>query len=49
MVVERALLDYNKDKYAAAAERINTAKDLTKQDEATLHEAADEFEKDRTY
>ncbi|MBE0623575.1 MAG: F0F1 ATP synthase subunit alpha [Burkholderiales bacterium] len=49
LAAERALRAYVKDKYAAAVERIESTKDLSKEDEATLHEAVKDFKKNGTY
>src|SRR5471032_517975 len=49
LAAERALRAYCKDKYAALVERIESTKDLTKEDEATLHEAVKDFKTNGTY
>src|SRR5512140_1022292 len=49
LAAERALRAYCKDKYAALIDRIESTKDLTKEDEATLHEAVKDFKKNGTY
>jgi F-type H+-transporting ATPase subunit alpha len=49
LAAERALRAYVKDKYSAVVERIEATKDLTKEDEATLHEAVKDFKKNGTY
>jgi len=49
LAAERALRAYVKDKYAALVERIEATKDLTKEDEATLHEAVQDFKQNGTY
>jgi len=49
LAAERALRAYVKDKYAAVVERIEATKDLSKEDEATLHEAVKDFKKNGTY
>ena len=49
LAAERALRAYCKDKYAALVERIESTKDLSKEDEATLHEAVKDFKKNGTY
>ena len=49
LAVERALRAYCKDKYAALVERIETTKDLSKEDEALLHEAVKDFKQNATY
>ena len=49
LAAERALRAYCKDKYAALVERIESTKDLSKDDEAALHEAVKDFKKNGTY
>ncbi len=49
LAAERALRAYVKDKYAALVERIESSKDLSKDDEATLHEAVKDFKQNGTY
>jgi F-type H+-transporting ATPase subunit alpha len=49
LAAEKAMLAYIKDKYAALVERIESTKDLTKDDEAALHEAVKDFKKNGTY
>ncbi|MFH1044248.1 MAG: F0F1 ATP synthase subunit alpha [Pseudomonadota bacterium] len=49
LAAERALRAYCKDKYAALIDRIESTKDLNKEDEATLHEAVKDFKKNGTY
>jgi len=49
LAAERALRAYVKDKYAAVVERIEASKDLSKEDEATLHEAVKDFKANGTY
>jgi F-type H+-transporting ATPase subunit alpha len=49
LAAERALRAYVKEKYAATVERIESTKDLSKEDEATLHEAVKDFKKNGTY
>ena len=46
---ERALRDFIKTKYAALAESIESSKDLSKDDEAKLVEAINDFKKNGTY
>jgi F-type H+-transporting ATPase subunit alpha len=46
---ERALRDFIKTKYAALAESIESSKDLSKDDEARLVEAINDFKKNGTY
>ena len=49
LAAERALRAYVKDKYAKVVERIESTKDLSKEDEATLHEAVKDFKQNGTY
>jgi F-type H+-transporting ATPase subunit alpha len=49
LAVERALREYLKSKHAALVERIESTKDLSKEDEAALHEAIKEFKKSGAY
>ncbi|MGC2519864.1 MAG: F0F1 ATP synthase subunit alpha [Burkholderiales bacterium] len=49
LAAERAMRDHIKDKYADLVERIESTKDLTKDDEARLHEAMKDFKKSGTY
>jgi len=46
---ERALRDFVKDKHGELMGRIESTKDLTKEDEAKLHEALKEFKKNVTF
>ena len=46
---ERALREFMKSKYGDLMNRIETTKDLTKEDETKLHEAVREFKKNATY
>ena len=46
---ERAMRDYVKGKYADLVERIESTKDLSKDDEAKLHDAIKSFKKDGSY
>ena len=46
---ERAMRDHVKTKYADLANRIESTKDLSKEDEATLHEAIKDFKKNGSY
>jgi F-type H+/Na+-transporting ATPase subunit alpha len=46
---ERAMRDHVKGKYAALADRIESTKDLSKDDEAALHEAIKDFKKNGSY
>jgi F-type H+-transporting ATPase subunit alpha len=49
LAAEKAMLAFIKDKYAALVERIESTKDLSKEDEATLHEAVKDFKQNGTY
>jgi F-type H+-transporting ATPase subunit alpha len=49
LAVERALREYLKSKHAALIDRIEATKDLSKDDEAALHEAIKEFKKSGAY
>jgi len=49
LAFERALRDFIKTKYAALAESIESSKDLSKEDEAKLVEAINDFKKNGTY
>ncbi len=46
---ERAMRDHVKGKYADLANRIEATKDLSKEDEVTLHEAIKDFKKNGSY
>ena len=46
---ERAMRDHVKGKYVALADRIESTKDLSKEDEAALHEAIKDFKKNGSY
>ncbi|HMK14063.1 MAG TPA: F0F1 ATP synthase subunit alpha [Burkholderiales bacterium] len=46
---ERAMRDYIKGKYADLVNRIESTKDLSKDDEAKLHEAMKDFKKNAAY
>ncbi len=46
---ERAMRDHVKSKYAELANRIESTKDLSKEDEAALHEAIKDFKKNGSY
>jgi F-type H+-transporting ATPase subunit alpha len=46
---ERAMRDYLKSKYAELINRIESAKDLSADDEKALHEAVKDFKKNGTY
>ena len=49
LAAERAMLAHVKAKYAALVERIESTKDLSKEDEAELHEAMKDFKKNGSY
>jgi len=49
LAFERGLRDFIKTKYAALAESIESSKDLSKDDEAKLVEAINDFKKNGTY
>ena len=49
LVVEKALRDYLKSKQAALVDRIESSKDLTKDDEEALHAAIKEFKRSGAY
>ncbi|GMV58354.1 MAG: ATP synthase subunit alpha [Betaproteobacteria bacterium] len=49
LAVERALREYLKSKHATLVDRIESTKDLSKEDEAALHEAIKEFKKSGAY
>ena len=49
LAAERSLRDYLKSKYADLVNRMETTKDLTKEDEAALHEAIKDWKKNGTY
>ncbi len=46
---ERAMRDHVKGKYADLANRIESTKDMSKEDEAALHEAIKDFKKNGSY
>jgi F-type H+-transporting ATPase subunit alpha len=46
---ERAMRDYVKGKYADLVERIESTKDLSKDDEAKLHDAIKDFKQNGSY
>ena len=46
---ERAMRDHVKTKYADLANRIESTKDMSKEDEAALHEAIKDFKKNGSY
>jgi F-type H+-transporting ATPase subunit alpha len=49
LAVERALREYLKSEHAVLIDRIEATKDLSKDDEAALHEAIKEFKKSGAY
>jgi F-type H+/Na+-transporting ATPase subunit alpha len=49
LAAERALRAYVQDKYGDVTERIEATKDLSKDDEAKLHDAVRDFKKNGTY
>src|SRR5450631_1970481 len=49
LAAERAMRDYVKGKYGELIDRIESTKDLTKDDEAKLHEAIKDFKKNGAY
>jgi F-type H+-transporting ATPase subunit alpha len=49
LAAERAMRDYLKSKHTALVDRIESTKDLSKEDEAALHEAIKEFKKSGAY
>ena len=49
LACEKAMQAYIKDKYAALIDRIESTKDLPKEDEADLHEAFKDFKKNGSY
>ena len=49
LAAERAMRDYVKGKYADLIDRIESTKDLSKDDEAKLHDAIKDFKKNGTY
>jgi F-type H+-transporting ATPase subunit alpha len=49
LAAERAMREFVKAKYSDLADRIEKTKDLSKEDEAKLHEAIKAFKKDGTY
>src|SRR6185437_1538423 len=49
LAAERAMREFVKAKYGDLAERIEKTKDLSKEDEAKLHEAIQDFKKNATY
>jgi F-type H+-transporting ATPase subunit alpha len=49
LAAERSMRDYLKSKYAALVERMEKSKDLSKEDEAGLHEAIKDWKKNGSY
>jgi len=49
LAAERAMREYLKSKFKDLADRIESTKDLSKDDEAKLHEAIKDFKKNATY
>jgi len=49
LAAERAMREYVKGRYGELADRIEKTKDLSKDDEAKLHEAIRDFKKNATY
>jgi len=49
LAADKSMRDYIKDKYAALCDRIESTKDLSKEDEETLHEAVKDWKKNGTY
>ena len=49
LAAERSLRDFIKDKFADLVKRIEETKDLTKEDEELLHQAAKDWKKSGTY
>jgi F-type H+-transporting ATPase subunit alpha len=49
LAAERAMRDHLKTKFSALVERIEQTKDLSKDDEAALHDAVKDFKKNGTY
>jgi len=49
LAAERAMRDFVKSKYGELADRIESTKDLSKDDEAKLHEAIKDFKKNVAY
>ncbi len=49
LAVERSLREYLQSKHTALIDRIESTKDLSKEDEAALHEAIKEFKKSGAY
>ena len=49
LAAERAMREFVKSKYGDLADRIESTKDLSKEDEAKLHDAIKDFKKNATY
>jgi F-type H+-transporting ATPase subunit alpha len=49
LAAERAMRDYVKGKHGELVDRIESTKDLTKDDEAKLHEAIKDFKKNAAF
>ena len=49
LAAEKALRDFLKDKYTTLSDNIEKTKDLSKEDEAKLHEAIKDFKKTGSY
>jgi F-type H+-transporting ATPase subunit alpha len=49
LAAERSMRDYIKSKYAALVDRMEKNKDLSKEDEAALHEAIKDWKKNGSY
>ena len=49
LAAEKSMRDYVKGKYGDLVDRIEQTKDLSKDDEAKLHEAIKDFKKNATY
>src|SRR5471030_813825 len=49
LAAEKTMQAYIKDKFGALIDRIESTKDLSKEDEAALHEAVKDFKKNGTY
>ncbi|MCG6876663.1 MAG: F0F1 ATP synthase subunit alpha [Betaproteobacteria bacterium] len=49
LAADKSMRDYIKEKYAAICDRIESTKDLSKEDEEALHEAVKDWKKNATY
>jgi F-type H+-transporting ATPase subunit alpha len=49
LAAERALREHAKSRFGDLVERIESTKDLSKDDEAKLHDAIKDFKKNATY